>query len=67
MSCDVGHRCGSDPVLLWLWCRSVAIATTGPLAWEPSYATGVALKDKNKNQEIKWTKYPNRHLTTCGK
>ena len=26
MSCDVGYRCGSDPTLLWLWCRSVATA-----------------------------------------
>ena len=21
MSCDIGHRCGSDSSLLWLWCR----------------------------------------------
>ena len=21
MGCGVGHRCGSDPALLWLWCR----------------------------------------------
>ena len=34
MSCGVGHRCGSDPVLLWLWCRPVATALIGPLAWE---------------------------------
>ena len=25
-SCGVGHRCGSDPLLLWLWCRPAAIA-----------------------------------------
>ena len=22
MSCGVGHRCGSDPMRLWLWCSS---------------------------------------------
>ena len=37
-----------DPVLLWLWCRPVAIALIGPLAWEPPYASGVALKRKQK-------------------
>ena len=26
MSCGVGHRRGSDPALLWLWCRPVATA-----------------------------------------
>ena len=26
MSCGVGHRHGSDPALLWLWCRLVAKA-----------------------------------------
>ena len=46
MNCVVGHRCGSDPELLWLW-----LAATGPiepLAWEPPYATSVALESKNK-------------------
>ena len=33
-----------DPVLLWLWLRSVAAALARPLAWEPPYAAGVALK-----------------------
>ena len=44
MSCGVGHRCGSDPMLLWLWCRPVATALIEPLAWEPPYAVGAALK-----------------------
>ena len=51
MSCGVGRRRGSDPVLLWLWCRPAAIALIRPLTWEPQYATGAALKrqkDKNK-------------------
>ena len=44
MSCGVGRRCGSDPVLMWLWPRSVATAPIGPLTWEPPYAQGVGLK-----------------------
>ena len=31
-----------DPALLWLWRRLAATAPTGPLAWEPPYATGAA-------------------------
>ena len=38
MSCGVGHRCGSDPVLLWLWRRLVSTAPIRPLTWEPPYA-----------------------------
>ena len=30
--------------LLWLWCRPVATTLIGPLALEPPYATGAALK-----------------------
>ena len=33
-----------DPVLLWLWCRPAAVALIRPLAWEPPYTAGVALK-----------------------
>ena len=44
MSCGVGHRRGSDLVLLWLWRRPVATALIQPLAWEPPYATPMALK-----------------------
>ena len=50
MSCGVGHRRGSDPELLWLWRRSAATAPIRPLAWEPPYATGVAL-EKAKRQK----------------
>ena len=46
MSCGVGHRPGSDRAWLWLWRGPVAIAPIRPLAWEPPYATGAALKDK---------------------
>ena len=44
LSCGVGRRHGLDPVLLWLWCRLAAVALILPLAWEPLYAMGVALK-----------------------
>ena len=44
MSCGVGHRGSSDLALLWLWHRPAATALIRPLAWEPPYATGVALK-----------------------
>ena len=53
--CGVGRRRGLDPALLWLWRRPVATVLIGPLAWEPPYAGGVALKDKKTkiNQSIK--------------
>ena len=44
MSCGVGYRHGSDPALLWLWCRLAATAPIRQLAWEPPYAAGAALK-----------------------
>ena len=50
MSCGVGCRRGSDPVLLWLWRRPAAIAPIRPLAWEPPYATGVALEKTKKKK-----------------
>ena len=46
MSCGVGRRHSSDPMLLWLWHRPAAIAPIRPLAWEPPYAAGAALKKK---------------------
>ena len=54
MSCGVGRRCGSNLMLLWLWCRLVTVALIGPLAWEPPYATSVGLKkQKQKKKERK--------------
>ena len=51
MSCGVGHRCGLDPTLLWLWRRPAATAPIGPLAWESPCAAGEAIeKTKNKNK-----------------
>jgi len=58
VSCGVGCRRGSDLVLLCLWHRLAATAPIRPLAWEPPYATGVALeKTKTKTK----TKTKNRH------
>ena len=54
MSFGVGHRCSLDPVLLWLWRRPAATALIGPLAWDPPYAEGVALK-RQQPQNIKST------------
>ena len=54
MSCHVGCRCSSDLALLWQWHGPAAVAPIGPLAWEPPYATGVALKieeEKKKKQK----------------
>ena len=53
MSCGVGPRCDSDPALLWLWRRPGATAPIPPLAWEPPYAAGAALKDKQTNKQTK--------------
>ena len=50
------RRHGSDPVLLWLWCRLAAAAPIGPLAWEPLCAVGAALKGKKKKK--------NQHLSS---
>ena len=50
MSCGVGHRHSLDPELLWLWLLPAATAQIGPLAWEPPYAVGVALKRQKKKK-----------------
>ena len=48
MSSGGACRRGSDPTLLWLWCRSVTIVLIRSQALEPAYATGVALKRQKK-------------------
>ena len=53
MSCGVGRRGGSDPALLWLRCRPAATAPIKPLAWDPPYAMGEALKRKKKKKKKK--------------
>ena len=52
VSCGVGRRCSSDPTLLWLWCRPAATAPIRPLAREPPYATGAALKKTKKKKSF---------------
>ena len=49
-----------DPALLWLWCRQAAAALIQPLAGEPSYAAGVALKKKEKKSS---NSPPNRQIS----
>ena len=61
MSCgDAGCRRGSDLALLWLWlcCRPTAVAPVQPLAWEPPYTAGAALKSKNKQTNKNQTNLP---------
>jgi len=58
MSCGVGHRRSSDPVLLWLWHRLLAAALIQPLAWELPYASDAALKrQKTKDKKKKKKKF----------
>ena len=52
MSCRVGHRQGLDLVLLWLWNRPAATTPIRPLAWEPPYALGAALKNKQNLSQV---------------
>ena len=33
-----------------LWCRKAVVAPIRPLAWEPQYASGVALKKSKKKR-----------------
>ena len=52
MSCVVGCRHGSDPVLLWLWYRLEAVAPIWPLAWELPSAVGAPLKKGKKKTSL---------------
>ena len=40
-----------DPVLPWLWYMPAATALIQPLAWEPPYAMGIALKRPKKKKK----------------
>ena len=46
LPCELQSRL--QMLLLWLWYRLSAAAPIGPLAWEPPYAAGEALKRKKK-------------------
>ena len=48
MSCGVGPRYGSGPVMLWLWYRLAAAAPIRSLAWE-LYNGGL----KNQKKKVK--------------
>ena len=64
MSCGIDHRCSSDPALLWLWCRPAAIAPIQPLAWEPPYASGAAIKrQKTKHAPHHEKKHCSRNIS----
>ena len=52
MNSGVGLKLVLDPALLWLWCRPAAAAPIQPLAWEPPYAMGMALKRQKKKKKI---------------
>ena len=56
VSCGVGCRRGSDPVLLRLWCRLAATAPIQPLVWEPPCAEGaaqeIAKRQKKKKKSV---------------
>ena len=47
--CGIDHRHGLDP--MWLWRRMATAALIQPLAQELPYASGVALKKKNKKKK----------------
>ena len=51
MSYGVIHRCSLDAVLLWR--KPADTALIWPLAWEPPYAKGVALKRQTQKTNKK--------------
>ena len=53
MSHGVGHKLSLDLTLLWLWYRPAAVAQIRPLAWEPPYAVGAALKRQKTRKKKK--------------
>ena len=59
------RKCGSDPGLLWLWCRLAATAPIQPLAWELPIAMGAAKKKKKKKRKKKKKKKKQRCEKAC--
>ena len=49
----IGRRHGLDLALLWLWRRPAAVSLIRPLAWEPPYGLGEALKKSKKKKSKK--------------
>ena len=65
MSCGVGCRWGLDLAWLWLWRRPAATAPIRPLAWEPPYAEGAALKRPKEKRKKRTSKLS--HFSHCSK
>ena len=61
MSCNRSGSCGSDPTLLWLWCRPAAAALIWLLA--RGYATGVAVRKEKTH--FPPNRKPLLHLIWC--
>ena len=55
MSCGVGHRHGSDPALLWPWCRPAAMAPVGPPSLRTSMCWRCSPKKIKKKKRRKET------------
>ena len=53
MSYGIGRRHCLDHALLWLWYRPAAAVPVQPLASEPPYAIGAALKKQKQKQTNK--------------
>ena len=53
--------------LLWLRPRLAATVPIRPLAWEPPYASGAALKRPKTNKQTKKTQKTPKHPTTIHK
>ena len=49
-------------MLLWLWCRPSTVAPILFLAWEPPFATGVAIKIKIKKN---WGEDETQPMIVC--
>ena len=58
MSCGIGRRHGSDPMLLWFWHRPAATALIRPVAWEPPYDMGAALENPKKKRKKRISFWP---------
>ena len=63
VSCGVSHRRSWDAVLLHLWHRLAATAPIQPLAWEPLYAEGYALKRQKQTNQQKTNQQTNKKPT----
>ena len=49
--------------MLWLWRRPAATPPIRPLAWEPPYASGVALKRQKRKKKKRCWEFPSCLMT----